>query len=111
MANPLRGLDANVKLTRSAECLKRNGFDFAIRYYNIQNQSKNLTLGEAQAIVRAGMQLGVVWEDGSPTRASFFNKAKGVLHGKAAYSRANDKIGQPDNTPIYFAVDYDALGT
>jgi hypothetical protein len=111
MADPLKGLDASVKLTRAAECLKRNGFDFAIRYYNIRNQSKNLTLSEAQALVRAGLQLGAVWEDGSPIRASFFNKAKGVRHGKAAFLRANDKIGQPAGTPIYFAVDFDALAS
>ena len=107
----MRGLDASVKLTRAAECLKRNGFDFAIRYYNINNQAKNLTQSEAQALVRAGLQLGAVWEDGFPIRASFFNKAKGVRHGEAAFRRANDKIHQPANTPIYFAVDFDALAS
>jgi hypothetical protein len=111
MANALRGLDANVDLTRHATCLKGEGFDYAIRYYNIHNLSKNLTLGEAQALVRAGLQLGAVWEDGSPIRASFFNRAKGVLHGTAAYHMAMEKIGQPEGTPIYFAVDFDAAAS
>lgn len=108
MANALRGLDSDVELTKHAACLKSHGFDYAIRYYNIHNPAKNLTLGEAQALVRAGFQLGAVWEDGHPTHASFFNHAKGVLHGTAAFHRAMDKIGQPENTPIYFAVDFDA---
>src|SRR2546421_10410917 len=108
MASPTKGLDASVELTSHAECLKGAGFNYAIRYYNIHNHSKNLTLGEAQALVRAGMQLGAVWEDGSPTHTSFFSRAKGVLHGTAAYHMAMDIIGQPGDSAIYFAVDYDA---
>lgn len=108
MANTLRGLDANIELTKHAACLKSHGFDYAIRYYNTHNPSKNLSLGEAQALVRAGLQLGAVWEDGDPTHATFFSRTKGVVHGTAAYHMAMDKIGQPANSPIYFAVDFDA---
>jgi hypothetical protein len=108
MANPMRGLDANEDLTLHAECMKSQGFDFAIRYYNTQDPSKNLTLAEAQGLVRVGLQLGAVWEDGSPTHPSYFSHSKGVVHGTTAYQMAMDKIGQPRGTPIYFAVDYDA---
>lgn len=108
MANPMRGLDASVKLTRAAVCLKDRGFSFAIRYYNTTNKSKNISPAEAQALVRAGLRIGAVWEEGSPTQASFFNKAKGIAHGKTAFGMART-IGQPSDTPIYFAVDYDAL--
>jgi hypothetical protein len=107
-ATPLRGLDSAVDLTPHVDCLSGEGFSFAIRYYNIHNRSKNLTLDEAQALVGAGFQLGVVFEDGRPTHPSFFSRAKGVVHGTAAYHMAMDDIGQPDDTPIYFAVDYDA---
>jgi len=108
MAGPIRGLGANRELTRHAQCLKEQGFGYAIRYYNARNQAKNLTLGEAQALVRAGLQLGAVWEDGFPDHASFFTRAKGVMHGTTAYHMAMDNIGQPDDSPIYFAVDFDA---
>jgi len=111
MSDLLRGLDANVELTRHVVCLKNQGFAFAVRYYNTHNPSKNLLLGEAQALVRAGLQIGAVWEDGSPTKASFFSRAKGVVHGTAAYHMALDRIGQPEGTPIYFAVDFDASST
>src|SRR5215467_905302 len=104
----LRGLDSDVDLTPHIDCLSEAGFNFAIRYYNTLNPSKNLTLDEAQALVAAGFQLGAVWENGSPTHPSFFSHAKGVVHGTAAYHMAMDDIGQPENTPIYFAVDYDA---
>ena len=104
----LKGLDADGDLTLHAECLKSEGFDFAIRYYNTLNPAKNLSLTEAQALVRAGLQLGAVWEDGFPNHRSFFSHAKGVVHGTAAYHMAMAEIGQPADTPIYFAVDYDA---
>lgn len=108
MPDPLRGLDANRDLTKHAACLKTHGFDFAMRYYNIHNPAKNLTLGEAQALVRTGFQLGAIFEDGFPIKPSFFSHAKGVLHGTTAHHMAMNKIGQPENTPIHFAVDFDA---
>ncbi len=103
----LRGLDANVNLTTKGDCLKSDGFDFAIRYYNINNPGKNLTRAEGQALVAAGLQLGAVFEDGHPDHDAFFSHDKGVIHGKAAHDMATNKIGQPGGSAIYFAVDYD----
>jgi LysM repeat protein len=103
----LRGLDANVNLTTKGSCLKSHGFAFAIRYYNINNPAKNLTGPEAHALVTAGLQLGAVFEDGHPDHDAFFDHGKGVIHGKAAHDMANNKIGQPGGSAIYFAVDYD----
>ena len=102
-----RGLDANVNLTAKGSCLKSHGFDFAIRYYNINNPAKNLTRAEGQALVAAGLQLGAVFEDGHPDHDAFFSHDKGVIHGKAAHDMATNKIGQPAGSAIYFAVDYD----
>jgi len=101
----LRGLDTTMELTRHAAALKRQGYDFAMRYYS-HNAAKNLSLGEARALSQAGLRIGVVWET-SGTRASFFNRAQGLADGAAAFLMAKETIGQPYGSAIYFAVDYD----
>jgi len=103
---PFRGLDASVPLTKIAACLKENGFGFAIRYYSAKPRKKNLTLTEAQALVKAGLLLGVVFEE--TARRSLSGRAQGVSDAKTAHAMAVNEIGQPPNTPIYFAVDFDA---
>lgn len=108
---PIRGLDASERITSIATCIKNEGFAFAIRYYNIKNSkqlpTKRLILSEAQALVKAGLQLGVVFQQGGRDPASF-NHGTGVQHGVAAHGRAADEIGQPAASAIYFSVDFDA---
>lgn len=101
----LRGLDTTVELTRHAEALRSQGYDFAMRYYS-NNASKNLSLGEARALSQAGLKIGVVWET-SGTHAAFFTRAQGLADGAQAYRMARESIGQPFGSAIYFAVDYD----
>jgi hypothetical protein len=98
MATVIKGLDADIDLTPHADCLKGQGFDFAIRYYSTLKASKSLSLDEAQALVKAGLQLGAVC---NPTHQSFFSHAKGVADGTAAYHMALDTIGQPADSAIY----------
>lgn len=101
----LRGLDTTMELTRHALALRRQGYDFVMRYYS-HNASKNLSLGEARALSQAGLRIGVVWET-SGTHASFFSRAQGLADGAAAFLMARQVIGQPAGSAIYFAVDYD----
>lgn len=101
----LRGLDTTMELTRHALALRREGYDFAMRYYS-HNAAKNLSLGEARALSQAGLRIGVVWETAG-THASFFNRAQGLADGAAAFLMAREVIGQPYGSAIYFAVDYD----
>lgn len=107
----MKGFDANVDLTRFAACMKSAGYDFVCRYYNVINPHKNLSLGEAKALVAAGLRLVAVWENGFPTKAAYFSHPKGVFDGTSAYHFAQHDIGQPAGTPIYFTVDYDASQT
>jgi hypothetical protein len=104
----LRGLDTTVELTRHAEALRTQGYDFAMRYYS-NNASKNLSLGEARALSQAGMKIGVVWET-SGTHAAYFTCAQGLADGAQAWRMARESIGQPFGSAIYFAVDYDPTG-
>jgi hypothetical protein len=101
----LKGLDTTVELTRHARALKRQGYDFALRYYS-HNANKNLSLGEARALCEAGLRIGVVWETAG-TRAGFFSRAQGLADGAAAFRMAHEVIQQPWGSAIYFAVDYD----
>jgi hypothetical protein len=103
----LKGLDTTIELTRHAVVLKEsNGFDFVLRYYS-HRASKNLSLGEARALSDAQLQIGVVWET-MGTQAAFFTYMQGLSDGSAAFQMAHSSIGQPFDSAIYFAVDYDA---
>lgn len=101
-----KGVDASVPCTPVLACLEQNGVEFVGRYY-ANHGGKVLTLAEAQAISQAGLKIVAVWEDGFPTKASYFSYAKGVDDGTSAYHDAQ-ALGQPVAAPIYFAVDYDA---
>jgi LysM repeat protein len=107
----LKGLDAAVNLTQKAKCLRNQGFDFAVRYYNVSNSQtfpeKRLTLTEAKALVGAGFLLGVVFQQAGNAIGSF-NRDIGVRHGKRAHDLAVNSIGQPAGSAIYFSVDFDA---
>jgi hypothetical protein len=101
----LRGLDTTMELTRHAGALKRQGIDFAMRYYS-HNAAKNLSLGEARALCAAGLRIGAVWETSS-THVGYFTRAQGIADGAAAWRMAREAIGQPFGSAIYFAVDFD----
>src|SRR5437660_814658 len=102
-----KGLDVEVDCSPQIDCLTSEGFEFVGRYYNTNRPSKNLTLTEAQALSAAGITIVVVWENGFPTKASYFSNAKGISDATGALKMASE-IGQPEGSAIYFAVDYDA---
>lgn len=66
-----------------------------------------LTKEEKQCISRAGLYLVSIWECGSPTNAGYFTRAQGQSDAVRAIEAAKT-LGQPQRTPIYFTVDYDA---
>ena len=100
-----KGLDTTMELTRHAQALAAQGYEFALRYYS-HSAAKNLSLGEARALSQAGLRIGVVWETGG-TRAGFFTRAQGLADGAAAFRMARESVGQPFGSALYFAVDYD----
>lgn len=104
----LKGLDTVSNCKSIASDLKKDNYDFVCRYYNVNNKAKNLTSAEAVALAKAGIGIVAVWENGYPTKASYFTKAQGETDGKNAFKYANKTIGQTEGTPIFFAVDYDA---
>jgi hypothetical protein len=99
------GFDAATNCAHVVGKIVAAHLDFVIRYYS-HTPAKNLTRGEAIAFSDAGLNVVVVWESkGGP--GSFFSRSQGVADGTTAYQQAL-QIGQPPQTPIYFAVDFDA---
>jgi hypothetical protein len=107
-------VDTPWKTTEKIPCLKQNGIQTVIRYYNFVNSKalpqKRLELPEAKALSAAGFQIAVVFQ-AVQNRRSDFSKDKGVAAGKRAWEIAKKNIGQPNGSTIYFAVDFDASTT
>lgn len=107
------GIDSSSPLTNEVSCIKDSTINgnpilWVVRYYNVNDPSKNLTKSEAQALSNAGLGIIANWENGYPTSTSYFTNAQGQADGLEAFSYAADTIGQPGYTPVYFSVDYNA---
>jgi hypothetical protein len=107
------GIDASVNLGNAIGCLRTakvrgRPVTFVCRYYNTNNPRKNLTQREAIDLSGAGLSIVAIWENGFPTTRDYFTRARGARDGEAAFRMAF-KFGQPAETPVYFAVDYDAF--
>jgi hypothetical protein len=100
------GFEVSGPVGKSLSCmraarLKGRQVKFLVRYL------RDLTPVEARHISDAGLTIVSCWELGQPTKLAYFTRARGSLDGSRAFARAN-AAKQPANTPIYFAVDYDA---
>ncbi|WP_294976275.1 glycoside hydrolase domain-containing protein [uncultured Leuconostoc sp.] len=68
-------------------------------------RNKNLTLNEAQNIIKAGLKLVPIYQDNNPD-VSYFNYDQGFKDARLAVDAALT-IGIPNGNTIYFAVDID----
>lgn len=103
----IAGVDTPANAASQLTCLTAAGKRFIARYYARGNRPKIIRRDEARAISGAGLGIVAVWESGFPTTVDYFARAQGNADGADAHQRATE-IGQPRDTPIYFAVDYDA---
>jgi hypothetical protein len=106
----IRGIDASMDCTPFLNILRPLGVTFVVRYYTnlatSRNPSKALTPREAHDLCEAGFLLVVVWE--LLAIPGYFSNLQGQADGQYAYRYANEMIRQPENSAIYFAVDFDA---
>ncbi|WP_353949269.1 glycoside hydrolase domain-containing protein [Sporolactobacillus sp. Y61] len=103
----MSGIDCATKLTeQSARRLKSQGVDAVGRYIGPAESWKTITRGEAEAIQRAGCRIFSIWET-RPTRRAYFTEEQGKKDAEKA-ARYAGQIGQPEASPIFFTVDYDA---
>lgn len=102
-------IDVAADCSSHVGCLKTAGIQTLGRYYCFTTQipGKKLTWQEAQLIGAAGLQLVAIWESGAPTGPSYFSYDKGRQDGLGALQQAH-VVGQPQNSAIFFTVDYDA---
>lgn len=103
-----RGISTSRNISPLAPCLSQAGIAFACRYYSYTTNfaEKRLTHAEAQALLVQGIKLVTIYEDG-PTDDTYFSTERGQRDGTHAHQFAV-ALGQPPDTAIYFAVDYDA---
>jgi hypothetical protein len=101
-------IDTADNTTKQLARLKKDGVTAIIRYDDRKASGawKQIFPPEARAIAKAGIKLGIVYEDAGST-ASSFSATTG--HASAAYSRKMAVArGQPSGSAVYFAVDFDA---
>jgi len=103
-----RGLDTATPCSQATiDAVIREGYTFIVRYYCTGNLSKKLRLDEARRLSDSGLWVVAVFQDYN-NAVHRFSSSLGAANAKAAYEYAGGAIGQPSETPIYFAVDFDA---
>lgn len=101
-----KGLDCSTALTtKTAQLFANQGHTFVGRYLADKNSWKRLTPTEAQIINDAGMYIISFMERYSNRVAE--GACSGTEDGKLGLQYAKEVL-QPEGTPIYFCVDYDA---
>jgi len=84
--------------------LVASGYHYAIRYSSYE-PGKNLSLGEEQGLIGAGLDVVLVWEDGAENSLSGYNQGASDATTAQAQMTAD---GAPAGRPIYFCIDFDA---
>lgn len=101
---------ATVLNRQQALDLKAAGYTHVGRYLtgSVGNDfiPKFITLEEIENIKRAGLKVFPIYQDGGNVLEYFQNETKGTVDGQTALLAA-ERIGIPENTTIYFAVDFD----
>ncbi|RKY71241.1 MAG: hypothetical protein DRQ24_07780, partial [Candidatus Latescibacterota bacterium] len=100
------GIDTNRNVSNAVDCLKNKGIQFVGRYFAVPHTQKVITNDEAQKISDAGMYIVSIWQT-TANYPEYFSYNQGKSDGKNAFKYAAE-IGQTPNTPVYFAVDFDA---
>ena len=90
--------------------LKEKGYKYIGRYLTKVEGGldKDITREEAELIVNEGLKIIPIYQV-KGDEATCFNANQGTIHARAAYEAAK-KIGIPQGSTIYFAVDFDAYG-
>ena len=88
----------------SPATIKAAGYSGVMRYLS-PDASKNLSPGERDALLSAGLSIGLVWESFAARAGQGF--AAGAVDANAAEAQA-DALGYPTTAVLFYACDYDA---
>ncbi len=106
-AHMYSGIDSPIDCGKFINEIEAARATFVGRYYRSNTSSwPKLTVSEAKVLSAAGLYIVALWE-GASDHASYFTYSDGVRDAAIAFAEAV-QIGQPKDTPIYFAVDFDA---
>ena len=100
-------VDASVNCSAGASCLRSGGIEIVLRYYSEFHRSKTIKRAEAAALAKAGLKIGVVYQD-IQNAARYFSFSLGHRAGLYAYNYAVSEMRQPPGSGIYFSADFDA---
>lgn len=104
-----KGFDCAQDCSAHGQQIKDAGYEFVVRYtYSLTHSSKDkLTRAEALHLSSMGIYLVTVFENAGD-HAGYFKYSQGSSDGLSAFNYAFVTVKQPEATPVYFAVDYDA---
>ena len=98
---------------KQAKDLKAAGYLYIGRYLTgtvgLEHKPKALTLNEINAIQSAGLSVFPIYQDGGSELDYFKNPTQGCVDATTAIAAAK-RVGIPEGTTIYFAVDFDCYG-
>lgn len=111
---------ATILNTTTATALFNAGYRYVGRYLTgtvrketedgqVYYTSKALTRGEIKLIHASGLSIIPIYQDGGE-RAEHFSRSRGKADAEKAYVAAK-QLGIPNESTIYFAVDFDAMGS
>lgn len=104
---PGTACDCSTEVTDArAKTLKNNGYKIVGRYI-VGGEWKKLKRHESKVLFDNGLRLFPIFQETGNT-AGYFNKSQGGLDGEQGVKAALS-YGFPENTTIYFAVDFDAV--
>jgi glycoside hydrolase-like protein len=103
---PLSNLQSDKRLS-ALKALKTFKVDTVFRYYDYKNETlpgKTLHPDESDAIIAAGLEIGVVFQHHNEDPAKFLDPSSGTNDAEQALKLA-DENRQPYGSAIYFTVD------
>ena len=104
----VKAADCFTKIDRAkAATLYDHGYRYIGRYLTLE--PKAITRDEAEIIFDAGLRFFPIYQT-SADEVSYFSASQGKEDGQAAIAAAN-KLGLPDDTILYFAVDCDLVNS
>jgi hypothetical protein len=104
-ASTTSGVEAADNTTPIIQCiLKLQDQGRSISF--VQRYLRDLTHAEVTALKNAGLRIVSCYEEGNATNMAYFTRTQGQHDGKRGFTQAQ-AVGQPADTPVYFAVDTD----
>jgi hypothetical protein len=99
----MTAIDTNTNTLKHLKTLQDNDVTAIGRYYRVVHPEWRITKPEARMLSQAKIMIWAVYEDTGGTSLPL-TAAQGKAHGTNALKQAKN-IGQPEGTPIYFALE------